>query len=87
MKKKWIAAAAAGLVLILLWSVLFIVDYHAVMNLSNPVIAQHIGAEGGTFRGPGWVVQIEKYHDAELGWVTESAEIYHFGRLVAAAIS
>lgn len=87
MKKKVPAVIAVILVLLLVWCVLFAVDYRAVMNLHDPVIARHIGVEGGTFRGLGWVVQIEKYHSAEYGWVTESAEMYLFGKLVGAAIT
>lgn len=87
MKKRLFITILILVHLAILWTVLFAVDYRAVMNLGDPVIAQHIGVEGGTFKGLGWTVEIEKYHDAEYGWVTESVEMYLFGKLVGAAIT
>ena len=87
MKKKTFMIALVVIHLVILWAVLFAVDYNAVMNLGDPVIAQHVGVEGGTFKGLGWTVEIEKYHNADYGWVTESVEMYLFGKLVGAAIT
>ena len=89
MKRKIIIACA--IILLAVWGLFFALDYHAVTNLRDPVIAQHVGAEGGTFCGIGWTVEIEKIHATEngtdMGWITESAEIYLFGILVGAAIT
>lgn len=87
---KMILITAA--VLILVWGILFAVDYHAVMDLKEPVIARHIGVEGGTYQGIGWTVEIEKIHRStengeDLGWFTESAEIRLFGILIGAVIT
>ena len=91
MKKSRIIILITAAVLLITWCILFAVDYKAVMNLKDPVIAQHIGAEGGTYRGIGWTVEIEKRHHTEngtdLGFITESAEIYLFGILVGGAIT
>lgn len=87
MKRKVIIILSVIAALLLIWCILFAMDYRAVMNLQYPVIAQHVGVEGGMFRGFGWVVQIEQYHSTEFGWVTESVEIYLFGKLVGAAVT
>jgi len=91
MNKKWKAGISAVLVLILIWGILLAVDCRAVMNLQDPVIAQHTGVEGGTYTGPGWTVEIEKIHETidgmDMGWRTVSAELYLFGILIAAAIT
>ncbi len=91
MKKRWQILIAAALALLLVWCILLAVDYNAVMDLRDPVIAQHTGGEGGTYIGPGWRVELEKIHVTEngedMGWHTRSAEIYLFGILVAAAIT
>ncbi|MBQ8512764.1 MAG: hypothetical protein IJ497_09130 [Clostridia bacterium] len=89
MKKKCIIAAAV--LLLAVWTTLFLIDYNAVMNLHDPVIAWHVGVEGGTYRGPGWQIEIVKKHVTEngvdMGFVTESAEISLFGIRVGAAIT
>ena len=91
MKTRTKSLLIAGAILILLWGALFAADYHAVMNLQDPVIARHVGIEGGTYQGIGWTAEIAKKHRTEngedLGWYTESAEIYLFGILVGAAIT
>ena len=88
MKKKTFMIALVVIHLAILWAVLFAIDYNAVMNnLDYPVIAQHVEPEGGTFKGLGWTVEIEKYHNSDYGWVTESVEMYLFGKLVGAAIT
>ena len=91
MKKRLQILIAAALALLLVWGILFAVDFNAVMDLRAPVIARHIGAEGGTYIGPGWRVELEKIHVTEngedMGWHTVSAEMYLFGILVAAAIT
>ena len=91
MKKSHRTILIAAAALLILWGLLFAVDYNAVMNLKDPIIARHIGAEGGTYRGLGWTVEIEKRHYTEdggdLGWITESAEISFFGIPVGGAIT
>jgi len=91
MKKSRIIIIITAAVLLITWCILFAVDYNAVMDLKDPVIARHIGAEGGTYRGIGWTAEIEKRHHTEdgndLGFITESAEIYLFGIFVGGAIT
>lgn len=91
MKKPWNIILACLLLLAVVWGFLLNMDYRAVMSLHDPIIAQHIGAEGGTYQGPGWRVELEKIHVTEnvedMGWVTRSAEIYLFGILIGAAIT
>lgn len=87
MRKKIAIPVILITALFLLWSVLFSIDYRTVMELREPVIARHVGAEGGIFRGIGWTVQVDKSHNDELGFVTDSVEIYLFGKLVGAAIT
>ncbi|MBQ8332650.1 MAG: hypothetical protein IJX93_02610 [Clostridia bacterium] len=90
MKKKPILIAAV-LLLAAVWVTLFLIDYNAVMNLHDPVIAWHVGVEGGTYQGPGWQIEIVKRHVTEngvdMGFVTQSAEISLFGIRVGAAIT
>ena len=91
MNKRTKIILIVSAILLLIWGVLFAADYHAVMNLQDPVIARHVGVEGGTYRGIGWTVEIVQKHRTEngedLGWHTESSEIYLFGILVGAAIT
>ena len=87
MRKRTFVIIILMMLLAALWTILFAVDYNAVMKLHDPVIARHVGVEGGTFKGLGWTVEIEKYHSADYGWVTESVEVYLFGKLVGAAIT
>ena len=91
MKKPWKIILPCLLVLAVIWGIFLSVDYRAVMNLSDPVIAQHTGVEGGTYLGPGWRVELDKIHVTEngedMGWHTVSAELYLFGILIAAAIT
>lgn len=88
MKRK---IAMVLVLLLVLWMVVFAVDYFRCMDLKKPVfaIARTVDDGGsGTYHGLGYRVEIEGHLDAEYGYVVESTEIWLFGLfLIGAAIT
>lgn len=89
MKKKivWIVV-----ILVLLWGILFGVDYARCMDLKKPLftVASAICDDGGsgTYWGPGYRVELEGCLDPEYGYRVEAVEFWLFGVvLVGAAIT
>ena len=77
--------------LILLWGVVFAIDYFRCSNLKMPifVIPGETADDGGsgTYYGLGYSVDVEKNISAEYGVQIESVEMYIFDKFVGGAIA
>lgn len=78
-------------VVIVLWSIIFIIDYSRCANFKMPifVVAGETADDGGsgTYHGLGYTVEIKKYVSAEYGEQLEKVEMYILGKFVTGAIS
>ena len=76
-----------------LGSIMFCVDYHRCSNLEKPMFARGISdtlyddGGSGTYRGLGYIVEIEGELTAEYGFVVHEVEMRALGQLVFAAIT
>ena len=90
MNKKRKVLLIIVLSLILLWGVIFSIDYFRCSNLKMPifVIPGQTADDGGsgTYYGLGYSVEIEKNISAEYGVQIESVEMYIFDKFVGGAI-
>lgn len=90
MNKKIKVLIIILLFIILLWGVIFLVDYFRCLNVKMPifVISGEIADDGGsgTYYGLGYSVDVEKYVSAEYGAQIESVEMYMFDRCIGGGI-
>ena len=91
MNKKLKVLLIIVLSLILLWGVVFAIDYFRCSNLKMPifVIPGETADDGGsgTYYGLGYSVEVEKNVSAEYGIQIESVEMYIFDKFVGGAIA
>lgn len=91
MNKKLKVLLIIVLSLILLWGVVFAIDYFRCSNLKMPifVIPGETVDDGGsgTYYGLGYSVDVEKNISAEYGIQIESVEMYIFDKFVGGAIA
>ena len=91
MNKKLKVLLIIVLSLILLWGVVFAIDYFRCSNLKMPifVIPGETADDGGsgTYYGLGYSVDVEKNISAEYGVQIESVEMYIFDKFVGGAIA
>ena len=91
MNKKIKVILIIVLSLILLWGVIFAIDYIRCSNLKMPifVIPGETADDGGsgTYYGLGYSVDVEKNISAEYGVQIESVEMYIFDKFVGGAIA
>ena len=91
MNKKLKVLLIIVLSLILLWVVIFAIDYFRCSNLKMPifVIPGETADDGGsgTYYGLGYSVEVEKNVSAEYGIQIESVEMYIFDKFVGGAIA
>lgn len=91
MNKKLKVLLIIVLSLILLWGVLFAIDYFRCSNLKMPifVIPGETADDGGsgTYYGLGYSVDVEKNISAEYGVQIENVEMYIFDKFVGGAIA
>ena len=91
MNKKIKVILIVVLSLILLWGVIFAIDYFRCSNLKMPifVIPGETADDGGsgTYYGLGYSVDVEKNISAEYGEQIESVEMYIFDKFVGGAIA
>lgn len=77
--------------IILLWGVIFLVDYFRCVNLKMPifVISGEIAGDGGsgTYYGLGYSVEVEKNISAEYDVQIGSVEMYIFDKCIAGGIN
>ena len=76
---------------IVLWSIIFIIDYTRCRNFKEPIflIARETADDGGsgTYYGLGYKVEIEKTISAEYGIQLLKVEMYIFDKFITGAIS
>ena len=91
MNKKCKVLLIIILSLILLWGVIFAIDYFRCSNLKMPifVIPGETADDGGsgTYYGLGYSVDVEKNISAEYGVQIENVEMYIFDKFVGGAIA
>ena len=91
MNKKLKVLLIIVLSLILLWGVVFAIDYFRCSNLKMPifVIPGETADDGGsgTYYGLGYSVDVEKNISAEYGEQIESVEMFIFDKFVGGAIA
>ena len=91
MNKKLKVLLIIVLSLILLWGVVFAIDYFRYSNFKMPifVIPGETDDDGGsgTYYGLGYSVDVEKNISAEYGVQIESVEMYIFDKFVGGAIA
>ena len=91
MNKKIKVLIVIVLSVILLWGVIFAIDYFRCSNLKMPifVIPGETADDGGsgTYYGLGYSVEVEKNVSAEYGIQIESVEMYIFDKFVSGAIA
>ena len=91
MNKKLKVLLIIVLSLILLWGVVFAIDYFRCSNLKMPifVIPGETADDGGsgTYYGLGYSVDVEKNISAEYGVQIESVEMFIFDKFVGGAIA
>lgn len=91
MNKKLKVLLIIVLSLILLWGVIFAIDYFRCSNLKMPifVIPGETADDGGsgTYYGLGYSVEVEKNVSAEYGIQIESVKMYIFDKFVGGAIA
>ena len=79
------------LTIIVLWGVVFFIDYSRCSNLKMPifVVGKEIADDGGsgTYYGLGYRVEVEKYLSAEYGVQLVSTEMYVGDKFIAGAIA
>ena len=76
--------------ILILWGIIFGIDYFRVINLKMPIFVKpgETADDGGsgTYYGLGYKVEVEKNISAEYGDWIEKIEIYMFDRVVGGAI-
>ena len=91
MKKARKIIITALAIAVFLWCSAFATDYIRCRNLQDPVFARAtvLADDGGsgTYRGLGYVVEVEKHIDSECEVVTDSVEMRLLGWLVFAAVT
>ena len=91
MNKKSKVLLIIVLSLILLWGVIFAIDYLRCSNLKMPifVIPGETADDGGsgTYYGLGYSVEVEKNVSAEYGVQIESVEMYIFDKFIGGGIA
>ena len=91
MNKKIKVLIIILLFIILLWGVIFLVDYFRCLNVKMPifVIPGETADNGGsgTYYGLGYSVGVEKNISAEYGDQIESVEMYIFDKCIAGGIN
>lgn len=78
-------------VFVIVWALIFLVDYSRCANLKMPifVIAGETADDGGsgTYYGIGYEVKVKKHISAEYGEQLEKIEMYILGKFVTGAIA
>ena len=91
MKKSVKILIGVIIALILLWGIVFSVDYFRCRNFQMPifVVAGETADDGGSgiYYGLGYKVNVEKSISAEYGEQLEKVEMYLFGKFIAGAIA
>ena len=91
MNKKLKTLTIILLVIIVLWGIIFAVDFFRCANLKMPifVITLETAYDGGsgTYYGLGYVVEVKKHISAEYGAQTESVEMYVLNKCISGAIA
>ena len=89
MKRRIVVYVVA--MLLILWTIIFVVDYNRCSNLLMPIFVLPIETydDGGTglYYGLGYKVYVKKYISAEYGSQIEKVEMYFFNKVIAAAIT
>ena len=91
MNKKFKILIIILLGLLILWGIIFGIDYFRVANFKMPIFvkAGETVDDGGsgTYYGLGYRVEVEKNISAEYGVLLEKIEMYMFDKVVMAAIA
>lgn len=90
--KRWRMLISVIAALIVVWAVIFAVDYIRCSSLREPLFVFPVDTtlqDGGSGRycGLGYTVDVNKYIDAEYGMCINSVEMRMFGRVIAASVS
>lgn len=77
--------------LIILWGIIFAIDYSRCANLKMPifVMPEDVADDGGsgTYYGLGYKVEVEKYISSEYGLQLAKVEMYIFDKFIIGAIA
>ena len=91
MNKKVKIILGIVITLLIIWGVIFIIDYNRCANLKEPifVIKGEILRDGGSYNsyGLGYNVKVKKTTSVEYGIQLEKVEMYIFGKCIAGAIA
>ena len=91
MKKSLKIAISIIAILIIVWGVIFFIDYSRCSNFKEPifVVAGVTADDGGsgTYYGLGYNVKVEKIISAEYGPTLVSVEMYMFDKFITGAIA
>ena len=91
MKKSIKILISIIVVLIVLWEIIFFIDYSRCSNFKEPifVVTRDTADDGGSgiYYGLGYKVKIEKTISAEYGLTLVRVEMYMFDKFIAGAIA
>lgn len=77
--------------ILILWGIIFCIDYTKCSNLSMPVfvVPSKTADDGGTgmYYGLGYKVYVKKHISVENGEVIEKVEMYFLNKVISASIS
>ncbi len=93
MKKGYKIVISIFAVIVIIWGIIFCIDYFRCSNLQMPLFVKanerELAQDGGsgTYYGLGYKVEIKKHLSAEYGVQLEKVEMYMFDKFIVGAIA